>query len=317
MEKKPNSEMTECADLLLGIDGGGTKTVFKLTDLDGNVLNRVTKGAANPNDIGIEAAKELLKDGISEVCQGIPLSRVTMFAGIAGGGLSGNNAEILNRFFAGFGFNTFENGSDIENLVSLADREECVLVIMGTGFVVFALNGNERKRVSGWGQFFDEGGSGYTIGRDCITAVLCESDGSGKKTMLSRLLEDKAGRTAEENLAEFYRGGKKYIADFSDIVFLGAEQNDGVAKEILDKNMEFAACKIMTAVRTFGKSCETIPVFVSGGLTNKSEILFPIIKKHLGNTPCELIKLEAEPVDGAVARAKKIFTENGEEKTEC
>ena len=71
----------------LGIDGGGTKTVFKLVDENGIAIREIRKGAANPNDIGMENAITLLRSGISEVCQGIPYSDITMFAGIAGGGL--------------------------------------------------------------------------------------------------------------------------------------------------------------------------------------------------------------------------------------
>lgn len=120
----------------LGIDGGGTKTVFKLIDENGAVIHTVLKGSANPNDIGMEQALALLKEGIHEVSRGISYSSITMFAGISGGGLSGNNAEIFRQFFKKFGFFAFENGSDIENLVSLSDYEKCILVIMGTGFML-------------------------------------------------------------------------------------------------------------------------------------------------------------------------------------
>ena len=37
----------------LGIDGGGTKTAFKLTDENGTVLQAIQKGSCNPNDIGM------------------------------------------------------------------------------------------------------------------------------------------------------------------------------------------------------------------------------------------------------------------------
>ena len=212
----------------LGIDGGGTKTVFRLVSESGDVLNSVTKGSANPNDIGMDSACKVLKEGITEVCKGIPFSCVSAFAGISGGGLTGSNALILEKFFAEFGFFAFENGSDVENLISLCDAEKKILVIMGTGFIVYAINGEERKRIGGWGQFFDDGGSGYTLGRDAISAVLCALDGSGEKTMLTELFEKRTGESAEAHLAKFYEGGKKYIAGFSDLVFSAARLGDSV-----------------------------------------------------------------------------------------
>ena len=301
----------------LGIDGGGTKTVFQLADKNCTVIREIRKGAANPNDIGMENAITLLRSGISEICQGIPYSDITMFAGIAGGGLSGDNAKILNRFFSEFGFFAFDNGSDIENLVSLRDEDPRILVIMGTGFIVYAINGTERKRIAGWGQFFDDGGSGYTLGKDAITAVLCAGDGSGKPTLLTKLMEDKIGETAEAHLVQFYQGGKSYIAEFAELVFLASSGGDEIANAILENNLSFVAHRIDTALNALTKHPQNkmpIPVFFSGGISRKSDIIFPIIEKHLRNCSCQLIRLDNEPVDGAIRRASKIFEETIQKK---
>lgn len=302
----------ETKHYFLGIDGGGTKTAFKLVDENGAVVREIRKGAVNPNDIGMENAIALLKSGIAEVCGDIPYSAVTMFAGIAGGGLSGDNVRILKRFFSEFGFFAFDNGSDIENLVALRDEESRILVIMGTGFIVYAINGTERKRIAGWGQFFDDGGSGYTLGRDAITAALCAGDGSGKPTLLTKLLEEKVGETAEAHLTRFYQGGKRYIAEFAELVFRASEEGDEIANDILEKNLSFAAHRIDTAVSVLTRYPQNkmpIPVFFSGGISRRSDVVFPIIEKHLQNCACQLIRLNDEPVEGAIRRAKRIFDE--------
>ncbi|MBR3870495.1 MAG: XRE family transcriptional regulator [Clostridia bacterium] len=298
----------------LGIDGGGTKTSFKLVDENGLLINQICKGSSNPNDIGIEKTFTVLSDGIGEVCRGIPYSQITMFAGIAGGGLTSDNAQKLNRFFSKFGFYAFDNGSDVENLVSLSDNKKSVLVIMGTGFIVYAVNKEERKRISGWGQFFDEGGSGYTLGRDAITAVLCASDGSGKQTALTSLIENRIGESAEKHLAEFYKGGKRYISQFAEFVFTAAQDGDQAAIEILEKNMCFVADKINTALSYLGgnSAAQTVPVLFSGGICENHNILFPLIKKHITADNYELAVLEAEQVDGALNRARNIFKTKGE-----
>lgn len=294
----------------LGIDGGGTKTVFRLVDENGNLYKEIQKGSTNPNDIGMENALTLLKEGISEVCATIPFAHITLFAGISGGGMTGENAKILNRFFGSFGFYAFDNGSDLENLISLATQDPCILVIMGTGFIVYALSGEKRKRIAGWGQFFDEGGSGYTIGKDVITAVLCETDGSGEKTLLSALLEKQTGESAEKHLAEFYRGGKRYIAEFASLAFAAAEQEDAVAISILKKNMEFTAQKIQTAADFLSETEQKeIPVYFSGGISKRHEILFPMIAKNLSDRRIRLTLQEKEPIEGAVHRAFSIYTE--------
>ena len=300
----------------LGIDGGGTKTIFRLVNEKGILCKEIRKGSSNPNDIGMENTLILLKEGIQEVCSPISYDRITLFAGISGGGMTGENAMILKRFFNSFGFYAFDNGSDLENLISLADQKPCILVIMGTGFIVYALNGEKRKRIAGWGQFFDEGGSGYTIGKDVITAVLCESDGSGEKTLLSSLLEKHAGESAEKHLTEFYRGGKAYIAEFASLAFTAAVQEDAVAIRILEKNMAFVAQKIQTAAEFLSETEQKeIPVYFSGGISKRHEILFPMIEKHLSNIRIQLILQEKEPIKGAVQRAISIYYEKQKGKT--
>ena len=301
-------EKTLC-HYFLGIDGGGTKTAFKLVDENGETVNCVYKGSSNPNDIGMEKSLALLKEGINEVCKGIPYSNVTMFAGISGGGLSGNNVTVLNGFFKKFGFYAFDNGSDIENLVSLSDHERSILVIMGTGFIVYVIDGEKRKRISGWGQYFDEGGSGYTIGRDAITAVLSAGDGSGKQTVLTKLMEKKLGERADNHLNKFYQGGKKYIADFSALVFEAAISGDEVAVEIIEKNMAFVAGKINAGIMylTEGKGSANIPVMFGGGISRDHKLLFPMIKEKIKGADCQLIRLDSEPIEGALRRARKIY----------
>ncbi|MBR2615837.1 MAG: XRE family transcriptional regulator [Clostridia bacterium] len=294
---------------LLGIDGGGTKTVLKLIDEQGEVKAEICKGSCNPNDIGMERAMAVLKEGIREVCHGVPLSQVTLFAGLSGGGLTGNNAKIFQDFFEGFGFFAFGNGSDVENIVGLSDYDPCVLVIMGTGFVVFTVKGDERSRVAGWGQFFDEGGSGYTLGRDAITAALEDEDGSGDRTVLTALFRERLGESASAHLAKFYQGGKRYIAQFSDMALKGAEQKDAVCLGILEKNAAFIANKIDTAIRGISSDGQEgkVPVLFSGGLCREHEILFPLIEKHMNEEKHRLILQEAEPIEGALRRARMIL----------
>ena len=301
---------TDFNPYFLGIDGGGTKTVFRLTNENGTIYKELYKGSSNPNDIGMENAIQLLREGITEVCEQIPYEAITLFAGISGGGMTGENASVLKRFFGEFGFYAFDNGSDLENLIALAGENTAVLVIMGTGFIVYVLNGAKRKRIAGWGQFFDEGGSGYTIGKDVIIAALCETDGSGEKTVLSSLLEKRVGESAESHLAEFYRGGKRYIAEFASLAFEAAELGDSVALGILEKNMSFAAQKIRTAMREFTETEQTkIPVFFAGGITKRRGLLFPMIEKHLSDSRAFLTVIKGEPIEGAVKRAFTIFEE--------
>lgn len=289
----------------LGIDGGGTKTIFKLTDESGAAVRIVCKGAVNPNDIGMDNACDVLREGILEVCGDIPRARITLFAGISGGGLTGNNAALLHAFFARFGFYAFQNGSDIDNLIALAEHRPCILVIMGTGFIVYSLQEQHQQRLAGWGQLFDDGGSGYTLGRDAIHAALCALDGSGEHTILSNLLTARMGMTPQAHLSNIYAGGKRYIASFADVVFDASAQGDHIARMILQRNMAYVAHIISTAARSIPEE-QNIPVLFSGSISKQSDVLFPLIRHHLADKRCILRRMEQDPVDGALEYARRL-----------
>ena len=68
----------------LGIDGGGTKTELALSDHDGKIISQIILDGCNPNTVGIENTKRIIKDGIAQVCKDIPISSVAIYAGIAG-----------------------------------------------------------------------------------------------------------------------------------------------------------------------------------------------------------------------------------------
>lgn len=287
----------------LGIDGGGTKTVFKLTDCNNREIGTIVKGPSNPNDIGINNCLNLLKCGIYEICKDIPFSSVIMFAGLSG---CGNYPNIFD-FFNGFGFYSFDYGTDTESLISNINEKKYILVIMGTGFVTFAVNGKTRHRIGGWGQYFDEGGCGYNLGKDAIAAGLSDFDGSGEKTLITKLIEDKIGEKVNEHLSVFYQRGKKYIAEFAECIFLAAEQKDEKAVYILKKNCLYVAERINTAINLIKESNEEIiPIYFSGGLINRNDLVFPLIKKSITAGECRLIPVAFEPVDGALKCAMKL-----------
>ena len=80
---------------LLGIDGGGTKTEFLLTDMNEKEIKRIFLGASNPVNIGLENTKALLKEGITEICDGYDFSEIAVFAGLAKLVINGSDLHFL------------------------------------------------------------------------------------------------------------------------------------------------------------------------------------------------------------------------------
>ena len=295
----------------LGIDGGGTKTDFALEDENGNILRRTIEDGCNPNTVGISTTKLILKNGILKICDGVNLSSVIVFAGISGC-KTGNYEKDIRDLFYEMGFEKYDVGSDNDNIIAAGlGNSEGISVILGTGICAYAVTKLGSHRIAGWGYLFDNGGSAFHIGRDAISSIYSYYDGSGKETTLVSRIEELSGCSGTELLKKLYNDGNKLIASYAVAVFEEAEKGDEIAVSILKENFNEVARIIRSALKYFSNHSGPVPVFIAGGLTNRSDIL-----KHIkdameqDSNRCEWHILSTSPVEGAVLIAKKMRGES-------
>lgn len=295
----------------LGIDGGGTKTEFLLTDIFGKEIKRILLGPSNPVDIGIENTVLVLSNGINLVCDGINYDEVSVFAGIAGSKATKNKIAIKN-FLKSFGFAAAENGGDIHNSLAVTLKDEDgIVVIMGTGMVALAKKGDTICQTGGWGYLFDKGASGYDFGCAAIENALKFRDGRQGSSLMCELVEKKLGKTVSDSIPDIYKGGKHFIASFAPIVFEAFEKGDGFAREIIDRNVKQASEIINACAKNF--TANEVKTVITGGMCSQKDILGKFFSKYLS----EKINLEfsVEPaVYGAVLLAKNEFNKRGASK---
>ena len=85
---------SNCGRLMIGIDGGGSKTEFCLFAEDGTVIRQKQLGGTNPNVYDINTVFNTLKSGIDLLIDGI-FDVFAIFAGIAGCGNRENAQKVL------------------------------------------------------------------------------------------------------------------------------------------------------------------------------------------------------------------------------
>lgn len=293
---------------LLGIDGGGTKTEFLLTDHEFNEINRIVLGASNPVNLGLENTFKILENGISDVCREIDKKEISVFAGLAGG-ISSDNKRVIRDFLANYGFGAYGNGGDTDNVIKMAlADDDGVAVIMGTGAIAFSVCNGVRHRIGGWGYMIDKGASGFSYGSDALENALRCADGRGGSELILRLVDEKLGAPVTECISEIYSGGAAYVASFAPLVFEAYTMGDLQAQFIIDRNTRYAAEMIYAGLKLHnGKRVKTV---ICGGLCSQKEIIEPFLIKHLGEEN-KLEFLQKPPVYGALAIAKSI-SENTE-----
>lgn len=286
---------------LLGIDGGGTKTEFLLTDSGERKIKQIVLGTSNPANVGTENCKSVLKQGICEICEGLNYAEISAFAGLAGSGSDAIKSEI-HRFLGEFQFGAYSNGSDADSVLKVALKDENgVAVIMGTGIVAFGCSNGKLHRTGGRGYMIDKGGSGFCFGSDALNAAFEYLDGRGGSKLIFNLVEKKLGKRLENSASEIYSGGAAYVSSFAPVVFDAYEQGDAEAEKIIDRNAREAA-KIINGARKILKNYDD-KIVICGGLCKQKEILYSFLMKYIEGDP--LLKFLDEPmVNGAILLAK-------------
>ena len=286
-----------CEGLYLGIDGGGTKTEFVLAASDGRVLYRAVETGCNPNDIGFSSCEALIVSQINKILKEFP-SVAGIFCGIAGMA-TGNYAEMLGSTLRTlYPEIKISVASDALNLFSLYD-EAGMVVISGTGSVVFVRSGEGYERIGGWGYLFDSAGSAYDIGRDAIRQALKEEDERSSPSLMSQMLYKKMdSASAWAHINTLYSKGKPYIASFAPIVFEAYREGDGNAAQIIDRSASALASLLNSGVRLYG--AKPIAVASGGIFEHYTDVILELMSKY---TEVELKICDLPPVFGACRKA--------------
>jgi len=301
--------------LVVGMDGGGTKTAAMLSDLDGLVLGEETGGASNPQVVGPEKSGEVIVGLLEKLCAKAKCSTnevLAIVAGLAGAGRDGDKERVKNATLAEakkrrtqIGRVTVESDGRIALEGAFKGRLGIIL-IAGTGS--FSLAKDHKggiHRAGGWGRVVGDEGSGYVIGRDGLNAVAKHLDGRGKPTMLTKLINEKLGLTSQEKIINGVYRENFDVATIAPLVIESAAANDVECARILNKATFELAEHVRTLVNKIeetSRSRSKIPLAFIGGLINNENIYQKILKHKITFSlpQIQIIAPEASPAYGAV-----------------
>ena len=284
-------------ELYLGIDGGGTKTEFTLVSADGAVVSRFQKKGCNPNDVGFSGMKEIITEGIHEMCVEFP-SIKSVFCGIAGIGISNYADRLRQELKLRFSKLVTQAKNDAFNLLAIDDQAD-MAVISGTGSVVFVKSGDSFTRIGGWGYLLDSAGSAYDIGREALRRALYEEDMAEPPSLLSKKLRERLNvSTVWDHIGTVYKEGRAYVAGLSSVVFDAYSEGDPHAVAIIDESAKALAELLNCGVQKHGVGAVAI---ANGGLFEH----YPqIMRDHIGKySNVRLILSDLPPVFGACKEA--------------
>lgn len=302
-------------EYVLGIDGGGTKTVCVISDAQGRLLSRGTGGSSNFLTVGEEEAKNsmqvAIQTGLQRCSVEIPRFKVACL-GMAGAGRpSGVKAirRIMKRLDV-----ADKVVVDTDAAIALAGATACspgAVVISGTGSIAFGISGyGKRRRVGGWGSFIGDEGSGYDIGRRGLTAALRAHDGRGEVTVLLQKFLGHFGVSSVDELVDrVYLGGPRIdeIASLSRLVVEAARDGDVVSQKIMRDAAEELSTAAVTLIRRLKMEDEEFEISLIGGIFRVDDLIASSVRHNIKSfaPKCQIISPRFEPAVGAVLLALK------------
>lgn len=253
---------------ILGVDGGGTKTLALLGDLNGNVLGRGLSGSSNANGVGFDAACSALEAAINVACKDHEGEISAICLGLAGAGRKEEIAQFQNWALHTFPKTVVKVVSDAEVLLAAGVTSgPAIALICGTGSIVYGRTvTGELIRAGGWGYLFGDEGSGYAIGSAALRAVMQAYDGRRSKTLLTELVLKRYELRSPPGLIRRIYGAElppSTVAALTDLVEQAAERGDSVAIAILEEASRELARAIAAIYSQLGSPA--VPLILTGG----------------------------------------------------
>jgi N-acetylglucosamine kinase-like BadF-type ATPase len=306
----------------LGIDGGGTKTRFALAD-ETTILARATCGGSNMVRLGETQAAEVLRQGVQQVCASARISPEEIQAACIGtaGSARPEIAAKIRTIFSGLGVANFEVvGDSVVALEAAFGAGPGMIAIAGTGSIVYGRDAQGNlARAGGWGFAISDEGSGHWIGRRAVSVMLEAHDGGIETTLPQLAMECWRLRSMDE-LVQFANSTPP--PDFPrlfPVVLRAAEEGDLVASELLtEAGVKLATLASLVIRRLASPDSESeqrdskvrrwLPVATTGSVFRQSinvrQTFNDYLKKEFSGI--EIRQDLAEPIDGAIARARSL-----------
>ena len=300
------------AQLVLGIDGGGSKTSAILADAAGTVLGIGIAGASNYQAIGFDNATQSISAAIANAMQKAALPLETL-VDAACFGLSG-----IDRPHEQEQFTAWVNSQNIAKQHTVVNDAEIVLaagtpdgwgiaLICGTGSICYGRSpGGQIARSGGWGYLLGDEGSGYDIAVQALHWATQTADGRANAgALLQATLDHFKLKNAEELIGHVYRpeATQAEVATLARVVVELAENKDPYAYTILDQAGRELSRMITAVVRKL--ELQQPPVALGGGVLHNDSVLWYRTNKHVHFALGPATRVD-EPVYGAVTLARRL-----------
>jgi N-acetylglucosamine kinase-like BadF-type ATPase len=297
--------------LLLGVDGGGTKTEFVLIDRRGEVVARHRDAGSYHLQVGVEGLRSVLRRGLAAVFAKAGAGPDDLEHAFFGLPAHGEDSELQPQLDALpeplLGHRRYRCGNDMictwAGSLAAADG---IGIVAGTGAIGYGERRGLSARASGWGELFGDEGSAYWVAIQGLNAFSRMVDGRLPKGSLHSVFAEAFDLRSDLDLCAKVMApgvGRDQIASYSGLVARAAEQGDEVARDIFRRAADELVLVADALRRKLGFSRgETVPVSYSGGLTKSGELVLAPLRAGLAQR-CAEFDLRTPLLDPGIGAA--------------
>jgi N-acetylglucosamine kinase-like BadF-type ATPase len=300
--------------LVLGVDGGGSKTHAMVADERGETLAFASSGRSNWEDTGLDGARAALSEAITGALSAAGVKPGDLAASAFGlAGLDWDQdrpmlAALVDPLGLG-GPRKLDNDSFIALRAGTA-QPFGVVVIAGTGTVAAGRDPAGRTfRTMGLSPMYGDFGSATDVAEEAVHAVADAWTGRGPATSLSELLPPLAGCGSPVELLQRLSRGAIPLPPAAPLVLGQAAAGDPACREIVMRAGAALGSSAALVARRLGLNREVFETVMAGGLfRGRSRLLEATLADELhrvapGAVP---VRLACKPVIGAVIDALEL-----------
>ncbi len=295
--------------LIIGIDGGGTKTLGVLFDPKGNEIARHTSGSGNisVDDENTIRHLETILDDLTNKAGDEKITSIQI--GLAGYANYPGKPDLKQRLLSRYGIKANVTTDAVLALYSVKkdSRKNTMMILAGTGSIVVTESSGIIRYFGGFGHLLGDEGSAYHTAVEALKRIIetCEKNKALTSFQQDVLREiDADDYTGIKHFV--YNQPKRKIAELARFIAKRANEGGQEASELIRNAGEHLAKLTIRAYRSLPQGEEVLIGF-RGGFLRNVPLLRQSLMHYLNETDIDykLEKEPGEPVTGSYYLAKK------------
>lgn len=216
----------ESKQLILGVDGGATKTGWVLCEEANGVLTPVREGRLGPGNMRLLDA-----DGLRRLLEALPPEARRIGLYLAGCATKQDREFLRHAALPVWPLADIHTGSDRDSAFAAAFGEDNgIVVIAGTGSAITGCRDGRTEHAGGWGHLLGDTGGGYDLAIHALRRILFDYDTGRQITPLGHEVLRTLGLNTLRELTQWAQTAEKSdLARLTPILFEHAVHDEAAA----------------------------------------------------------------------------------------